>query len=230
MGIRTALLPFSAAAALVALVEAGMTRTFDEDLERRVQGAVGRDGRHLTHFASMTGYPPWSRVGPVLAIAAATRLGGPREGLVQAAAWCAAGSGLVLKRGVRRPRPDDPVRRLISPKARGSSFPSTHVLTYVACYGHLARTAHRRGRNVVTRWLLPSAIVGMAVLVSLDRIAEGEHWPTDVMASALFGLGALAVLDALERATAPSAEIPVEDFVDAAGHDPATVRREVGAG
>jgi undecaprenyl-diphosphatase len=72
-----------------------------------------------------------------------------------------------------------------------SSFPSGHVAVAVVLYGSLTLVARRLvpGHRVPrSTWLLPACV---ALVVGCSRVYEGVHHPTDVVAGALLGLGAL---------------------------------------
>lgn len=117
------------------------------------------------------------------------------------AAW---GLSNLVKELVRRARPvlDQPVET-----ARGYSFPS----------GHAANTAAVTTTLVVLVWPLlrsrtqrVAVVTGAAVLTGLtavDRVVLGVHYPTDVAAGVLFGVGfVLASSLAYRHWRAPSRE------------------------
>jgi hypothetical protein len=93
--------------------------------------------------------------------------------------------GGVAKLLVRRVRPvvDDPLSH-----SRGSSFPSGHALNVAAAgstmiilvWPLLGRTG---------RWLSVVQVAGAGLLVGLDRVLLGVHFPSDVIAGWLLGLG-----------------------------------------
>ena len=90
----------------------------------------------------------------------------------------------MLKHFVHRERPDVPHQ------IAGYSFPSGHSSAIAALMGVLiVLTANGVARPALRRWLIV-LWVAVAVLVGLDRIFLGAHYPSDVLAGWL--LGALA--------------------------------------
>lgn len=72
--------------------------------------------------------------------------------------------------------------KLVGPALRANSYPSGHTTTAFVFFGVLcAFTGHTHQRI---------ALLACASLVGLSRIAIGIHWPIDVLAGALGGLGA----------------------------------------
>jgi len=92
---------------------------------------------------------------------------------------------LVLKEIVRRARPvvSDPVSH-----APGWSFPSGHAANAAAAATVLALLVwpvlSQRAKPVVT-----TAAVLFALITALDRVFLGVHFPSDVVAGLLFGIG-----------------------------------------
>ena len=95
-------------------------------------------------------------------------------------------SFLVVGAVIDRPRPD--VETLHSVPST-PSFPSGHVAAAFVLYGSLvfvARSLSRRVPGVV--WIVPFLL---AFSVAASRMYEGVHYPTDVTAGFLLGVGAL---------------------------------------
>lgn len=106
---------------------------------------------------------------------------------------------------VGRERP--PVSQLDG--APTDSFPSGHIAAAVAFYGALAVVVRwHTSRAWVARLAIVGAVVA-ATLVTASRLYRGMHYPTDAVAGALLGLGAIgAVYVALQRGS--RRPLPVE--------------------
>ncbi len=111
---------------------------------------------------------------------------------------------LLLKIQVSRPRPTANLVHIIQ-AAVGYSFPSGHVMAYIAYWGLLFAFSVIlfQGRHWWrTALLITSA--GFVVLIGLSRIYLGDHWASDVLGAyligeALLGLAVGAYLPLKER-------------------------------
>jgi undecaprenyl-diphosphatase len=70
-----------------------------------------------------------------------------------------------------------------------SSFPSGHAMTATITYGTVAYLAARLQRRRLARWITLIVAGLMIVLICFSRLYLGVHYPTDVVAGALMGLG-----------------------------------------
>lgn len=92
----------------------------------------------------------------------------------------------VVKTLVRRPRPSDPHVHVLSHLGT-YSFPSGHVVAYVACYGFLAYLAWIEVRQPLLRWGAIAVCAALVVLVGPSRIYLGAHWASDVLGAYVLG-------------------------------------------
>lgn len=102
---------------------------------------------------------------------------------VTAAAFGAHAAAVVLKRVVRRPRPDDPAVQVLVRTPSDLSFPSAHAASTTAACVALG--------GIVGPVPAAALAGGMAV----SRVVVGVHYPSDVAAGAAIG----AVTGALVR-------------------------------
>jgi undecaprenyl-diphosphatase len=90
------------------------------------------------------------------------------------------------------------------------SYPSGHVLEAVTIYGIIAVLVWRSSLPKVVRFVLPIVLTVIVALVAVARVATGEHYPSDVLASLLAGIGFVALFSwltdllARRRAAAPA--------------------------
>ena len=100
-----------------------------------------------------------------------------------------AGSELV-KQLVARPRPPGSDNTYLGAVY---SFPSGHVLEAVTIYGIIAVLVWRSSLPKVVRVALPIIFAAIVVLVAIARVAVSEHYPSDVLAGLLAGIGFVAL-------------------------------------
>jgi membrane-associated phospholipid phosphatase len=111
--------------------------------------------------------------------------------------WAAGGISKVL---VRRLRPvvDDPLSH-----ASGYSFPSAHALN-VAVAGSALTVFGWPWLSRAGRWAAVTATAAGGLATGLDRVLLGVHFPSDVIAGWLLGLGVTTVSRTAFRGTTPA--------------------------
>ena len=73
------------------------------------------------------------------------------------------------------------------------SYPSGHVLEAVTIYGIIAVLLWRSSLPTVVRVVVPILFAVLIVFVAIARVAVGAHFPSDVLAGFLAGIGFLAL-------------------------------------
>jgi membrane-associated phospholipid phosphatase len=188
-------------AALLAIVRANRSAAFDLAMTIRLQGFQHPALGEAMRVASWPGFPPQSRLIPPAIMAAWWLSGRRRVAAFQLLAWGGALLSTVIKSFMRRPRPLPPEVRVVVAPLGGTSFPSGHVLTYVAFYGMLGFLLAEELDDGPLRNLSVATLTTLLTLVGPSRIQQGHHWTTDVVASYLLGLAYLLALIELYRFT-----------------------------
>lgn len=106
-------------------------------------------------------------------------------GLTFAAAGAGALGG-VVKLIVQRPRPGATLVHVFA-QLNDSSFPSGHVLLFMAFLGFLFFLIYTRVRHSAGRTLGLTLSGALIALVGVSRVYLGEHWPSDVLGAYLLG-------------------------------------------
>ncbi|MFF0816248.1 phosphatase PAP2 family protein [Rhodococcus sp. NPDC003318] len=96
-------------------------------------------------------------------------------------------ASIVIKRVVRRPRPNDPSVQVNVSTPSKLSFPSSHATSTTAAAVLLGR---------LTGLPLPAVLVPPMLL---SRLVLGVHYPTDVLAGSALGAASAAVVLRAER-------------------------------
>src|SRR5688572_29283480 len=104
----------------------------------------------------------------------------------------------LLKAGFDRPRPQvfEWGQHTVS-----SSFPSGHAMSAATVYMTVAYLAARLQRRHFSRVLTLIAAVIVVVLIAISRLYLGVHYPSDVAAGVLIGIGWAAFCMAMLEAT-----------------------------
>jgi membrane-associated phospholipid phosphatase len=192
---------------LVALVRGGRTSRIDRAVTLALQRQKAPWFSRLMHLVSWPGFPPQSRIIPLVIPAVLALLGYPFEALFQLLAWGTSALSGATKLLMRRPRPDLPEILVSKANIGGSSFPSGHVINYVGIYGFLAFLANRYVRPKALRRAIVGALLSLIALVGPSRIYLGHHWFSDVLASYLLGSSYLLALTSLYRRLKPGSRL-----------------------
>ncbi|MBA2595279.1 MAG: phosphatase PAP2 family protein [Chloroflexia bacterium] len=188
-------------AAVFTIVKRNRSQLIDLRATRALQRVDTQWFDRVMHVVSWPGFPPQSRLIPVVLSLFWLLLGFPIEAVFQLLAW---GTGVIsaaVKMIMRRPRPVAPDVRVFPGRLGGSSFPSGHVLIYSGVYGFLAFLLETLVRPERYRRIAVSSLLALVTLVGPSRIYLGHHWFTDVVASYLLGTSYLLALTALYRRT-----------------------------
>lgn len=110
---------------------------------------------------------------------------------VQAVALLASSVGAallneVVKQLVNRPRPSAPAVNVLG-HVGGYSFPSGHVMSYLAFFGFLAYLIWIGVKHAALRWTLLLPCLFLVIAVGPSRIYLGAHWASDVIGAYLLG-------------------------------------------
>ena len=180
---------------LTVLVQRKRLEAIDLAISMRLQTLHHPWVERSMSIVSWLGFPPQSRLLPPLAVATLWIARFRLEATFQLLAWGSALLSTIIKWFMRRPRPVQGTDlRVVAAELGGSSFPSGHVLTYVATYGWLATVATVLIRPPLLRRVTVAALAAVIATVGPSRIYLGHHWPTDVAASYLLGSSYLAGL------------------------------------
>jgi membrane-associated phospholipid phosphatase len=109
-------------------------------------------------------------------------------------AWASSLLSFFTKLIIKRPRPDDPLIRVVDADIRDTSFPSGHTLHYVTFWGFVAYLAATNLRDRTVRRVVAVVIGAVIGLIGPSRVYLGHHWLTDVLASYLLGFAYFAGL------------------------------------
>jgi undecaprenyl-diphosphatase len=196
-----------ATSALIALgVKSGATQEVDEWITRRIQKIDAPGFDPLMHAVSWPGFPPQSKVLPLLIPTAMLSGGRSLEAFFQLMGWGTGAISGAIKRTMKRPRPSHPEIVVTTARLGGSSFPSGHVIIYTGVYGFLAYLAHTHIRFGLLRKVIVGTLAGMVALVGTSRVYLGHHFTSDITVSYLLGTSYLVGLTSLyQRALKRSA-------------------------
>ena len=98
----------------------------------------------------------------------------------------------ILKELVARPRPSEDLVEILD-LARGFSFPSGHVMHYVAFLGTLGALSYAGMRHGLGRQLLVAGVLAAVGAMGFSRIFLGVHWLSDVVGGYAIGIAVVTV-------------------------------------
>jgi len=107
-------------------------------------------------------------------------------------------SAVLIKEIVERPRPSS-LEVTVSEHAAGFSYPSSHVFATAVLLGFLIYLAQELIPDTRARIAVQATSLSLIVLMGVQRVYTGAHWPTDVLAAWLWGGVAVFALAQLYR-------------------------------
>lgn len=136
----------------------------------------------ITHLADKGAF--WIALTLVLLVVRKTRRLGTRCALAMMIGLII--TNLIVKNWVARVRPYELIEnlKLLVGRADDFSFPSGHTTNSFSCAWVLFKKAPRK-------WGVPALV--LAILISLSRIYVGIHYPTDVLAGVVIGIGSASL-------------------------------------
>lgn len=87
-------------------------------------------------------------------------------------------------------------------------FPSGHSAAAIALYGGLALLITATTDRRFVRFLAWTAAVLLAIAVGISRVYRGEHFPTDVIAGFILGVGSLLLAQFIVRISCTEHDAP----------------------
>jgi len=144
----------------------------------------------LMSWISWPGYAWQSVLITAIATLLLLALGLRREALMAAASSASAAVlNILIKLAIQRPRPSADLVNVVQ-NLKSYSFPSGHVMFYLAFFGFLWYVCFSLLKPSWGRAALLAYFGAMVLLVGVSRVYLGEHWASDVLGGYLLG-GAL---------------------------------------
>jgi len=170
------------------------TLQLDIDISTLVQAHTSAALDAIMQAISWFGNMPYSAITAITASLLFYLFRYKREALYVLLAMLSGAVSSVIKGIVNRPRPLQPLIRVVA-KNMQQSFPSGHVMYYVILFGFIAFLMRRL---VQIPKLIRGAIfylcMALVLTISISRIYLGAHWFTDVAGGYLLGSVCLFIL------------------------------------
>jgi membrane-associated phospholipid phosphatase len=187
VGVLAVGIALTAFAVLYRTVKSGRSA----DLDHRATISIQRRNHpifdRVMRLVSWPGFPPQSRIIPWLLPIGWLLAGRRLEAAVQFLGWGTGVISFLVKRSMRRPRPNHPDITVAEARIGGTSFPSGHVIIYTGVYGTLAMLLTRVRPVSLPRKAIAALCATLIVLVGPSRMYLGHHFMTDITASYLLG-------------------------------------------
>lgn len=152
----------------------------------------------LARAVSWVGYRPVSIYAVLVAIVIVFAIGWRRDAIFLGVAT---GGGWLLYKAIQYPvgrqRPTLPIHG--AGGFTGPSFPSGHVMNYMALFGFLIIILYRRLKPSVGRSLAIGLLATLIVLVGPSRVYLGAHFTSDILAGYTLGAWWVLVIAQLYR-------------------------------
>lgn len=127
-----------------------------------------------------------------------TAIGGLSSGLMFALGGAVRMLNPLLKELIGRPRPSADLLHF-SDQPSSMSFPSGHAATEMVLFGLIFYLTAVYVRNTAIRLVVQAACIWMIVVVGIERVYSGAHWPSDVIGGYWFGALIVAAIAVLHR-------------------------------
>ena len=207
---------------LVAFIDAGVMRPFDEAVIGSVRAAPLVAPLAWLQGATLLGSTGWvAALAGLVGVFEIIR-GRPRVGLAAAAAiGLGALANSTVKLVVARPRPDLATPIVVEP---GYSFPSGHSLSAMIAYGVIAVLVARSGLPGPMRAAIIGLLAVLVAVIGLSRVYLGAHYPTDVIGGWLMGVAWVTLFAAASVGVDPRVSAAPAPADGAVAEDPGARR------
>ena len=166
----------------------------DIDISKLVQAHTNQALDTIMLAISWFGNMPYSAITAITASLLFYVFRYKREALFVLLAMLSGAVSSAVKVIVNRPRPVQPVIRVVL-KNMHQSFPSGHVMYYVILFGFIAFLMRRLVQiPKILRGTIFYLCMTLLISISISRIYLGAHWFTDVVGAYLFGSVCLFIL------------------------------------